>query len=112
MGADDRDAALLADMLQYAEEAASLVEGIGYEAYALERMRILALERALEIVGEAAAHISQPTKDGMREIPWKLLQGQRNVLSHMYGKIDQFQLFKTASEDAPRLIALLRRRSG
>jgi uncharacterized protein with HEPN domain len=112
MAGDDRDAALLLDMLRYAEEASQFVKGLSYKRYIKDRIRVLALERALEIVGEAARQISQARKDAVAEIPWKQINGQRNALAHMYGEIDQFQLFRTASEDIPRLVALLRKISG
>jgi uncharacterized protein with HEPN domain len=109
MAGDDRDAALLSDMLRYAEEALQIVKGLTYERYVKDRLRVLALERALEVVGEAARHVSQSRKDAIAEIPWRQINGQRNALAHMYGEIDQFQLFRTASEDIPRLIEVLKR---
>jgi uncharacterized protein with HEPN domain len=112
MAGDDRDVALLLDMLRYAEEASQIVKGLTYERYVKDRLRVLALERALEVVGEAARHVSQTRKEAIAAIPWRKIHGQRNVLAHMYGDIDQFQLFRTASEDIPRLIALLRKFSG
>ncbi|MBC7802671.1 MAG: DUF86 domain-containing protein [Candidatus Parcubacteria bacterium] len=112
MANDDRDTALLLDMLSYAQEAAEIVDGLSYEGYAGDRLRVRALERVLEVVGEAARHISQARKDALTGIPWKLINGQRNALAHMYGDIDQFQLFRTASEDVPRLIVQLRKVSG
>lgn len=112
MAGDDRDVALLLDMLRYAEEAAQIVKGLTYERYVKHRLRVLALERALEVVGEAARHVSQARKDAIAEIPWRQINGQRNALAHMYGEIDHFQLFRTASEDVPGLIAVLRKVSG
>lgn len=112
MASDDRDTALLLDMLSYSEEAAHIVRGLTFGRYARDRLRVLALERALEVVGEAARHVSQARKEALAGIPWKLIDGQRNALAHMYGEIDQFQLFRTAGEDIPRLIALLRKVSG
>lgn len=112
MASDDRDAALLLDMLRYAEEAVRMVEGLTYKRYLKDRMRVLAVERAIEVVGEAARHVSQTRKDAAPGIPWKQINGQRNILAHMYGEIDQFQLFRTASEDIPRLIAALRKVQG
>jgi len=109
MAADDRDVALLMDMLKYAEEATSLVKGMSYERYVADRMRVLALERTIEIVGEAATHVSAAKKAAMLGIPWKEIHGQGNVLAHLYGKIDHFQLFRTAREDLPQLIADLRK---
>lgn len=112
MASDDRDTALLLDMLRYAEEAAQIVKGLRFERYAKDRLRVLALERVLEVVGEAARHVSQARKDALADIPWKQINGQRNALAHMYGEIDHFQLFRTAGEDIPRLIAMLRKVSG
>lgn len=109
MAADDRDAALLHDMLRYAQEASLIVKGLTYERYVADRLRVLALERVLEVVGEAARHVSQDRKKSMRGVPWKQINGQRNALTHMYGEIDHFQLYRTASEDVPRLIAVLRK---
>jgi uncharacterized protein with HEPN domain len=109
MAGDDRNTALLLDMLGYAEEASLIVKGLTYERYVKDRLRVLALERVLEIVGEAARHVSQARKDAIAGIPWKQIDGQRNALAHMYGDIDQFQLFRTASEDMPRLIVVLRK---
>jgi uncharacterized protein with HEPN domain len=112
MAADDRDSALLLDMLKYAEEALAVVHGMTYERYATDRLRVLALERTIEIVGEAARHVSPEKKVAMPGVPWKEIHGQRNVLAHLYGKIDHFQLFKTAHEDIPQLIATLRKALG
>jgi len=105
----DRDDALLHDMLGSGEEAVRIVAGLSYERFIADRIRVLALERALEVVGEAARNVSPEKKVEITEIPWKFIDGQRNVLAHMYGKVDHFQLFKTAGEDVPRLIAILRK---
>jgi uncharacterized protein with HEPN domain len=109
MAADDRDAALLLDMLKHAEEALSYVRGFSYERCTADRMRVRALERTLEIVGEAARLVSREQKSAMPRVPWQVINGQRNVLAHLYGKVDHFQLYRTASEDIPELIATLRK---
>lgn len=110
MADESRDHALLLDMLRYAEEAVDLVRGIAFEKHEKDRVRVRALERTVEIVGEAASRVSQETKDKITTIPWNLLRGQCNVLAHMYGKVDQFQLYRTAREDLPGLIAVLKKR--
>ncbi len=109
MADEARDAALLLDMLRYAEEAHSVVAGQRYERFIKDRIRVLALERTLEVVGEAARNVTQARKEGIADIPWKQINGQRNALAQQYGDIDHFQLFRTASEDIPRLIQVLRR---
>ena len=112
MAVDDRDAALLLDMLKYAEESLAVVHGLTYERYAGDRLRALALERTIEVVGEAATRVSPEKKKAMPDVPWNLIHGQRNVLAHMYGKIDHYQLFRTAREDLPQLISILKKALG
>ena len=109
MASDDRDSALLHDMLRFSEEAVAYVAGLTYERYRKDQIRMHALERVLEIIGEAASHVTRSRQDANPEIPWKKVVGQRNVLAHMYGEIDQFQLFRTAREDLPGLAAILRK---
>ena len=44
----------------------------------------MAVERAVEIIGEAARNITEDFKQNHPEIPWAAIIGQRNVLSHKY----------------------------
>lgn len=68
----------------------------------------LALERALELIGEAARRVSPATRDAHPEIPWKGIIGTRNVLAHQYGAIDYRRLHATSSEGVPKLIEALK----
>ncbi len=81
--------------------------GLSFEAYVARSMTRMAVERALEIVGEAARRVSDPFKAGHPEIPWRDLIGLRNVLTHDYGEIKSERLWEIATSDAPRLIGLL-----
>jgi len=44
----------------------------------------MAVERAVEIIGEAARNITEYFKQVHPEIPWAGIIGQRNVLAHKY----------------------------
>ncbi|MBI4556430.1 MAG: DUF86 domain-containing protein [Candidatus Hydrogenedentes bacterium] len=68
----------------------------------------LAIERQIEVVGEAAKRISEEFKLCHPEIPWSPIIAQRNVLAHEYGEIKQDRMRLLASERIPALIALLR----
>lgn len=46
------------DMREFAREAALLVDSVSFEKLERESMRRLALERALELVGESARRVS------------------------------------------------------
>lgn len=66
-----------------------------------------ATERSIEIIGEAARHISPEFITAHPQIPWRQIVGQRNILAHEYGQIDHEMLFNTATLDVPALISNL-----
>ena len=107
MKPEERDAAYLWDMLKAARDARDLLEGRSLEAYLRDRVRRLALERALELVGEPARRVTQRFQSAHPQIDWRSIVGQRNVLAHKYGVIDHERLFKTGTESVPGLIAVL-----
>jgi len=107
MKPEERDAAYLWDMLKAARDARELLEGRSLEAYLQDRVRRLALERALELVGEPARRVTEGFKSAHPEIDWRSIVGQRNVLAHKYGVIDHERLFRTGTESVPGLIAAL-----
>lgn len=107
MPPEERDAAYLWDMLQHAKLAVELAHGTTFHAYIQDRFKQLALERALEIVGEAAGRLSREFRCSHPEIPWRKIISHRNVLAHEYDEILQELLWKTATEAAPGLVAAL-----
>ncbi len=109
MSPDSRDAAHLWDMLSAAREAHGVVEGISLEAFMADRLRLRALERTLELLGEAARRVSPPARASHPEIPWRPLIGQRNLLAHEYGRINPALLYQAASDNVPSLIIALER---
>lgn len=109
MRTEERDAAYLWDMLSAARLARELLEGVALEAYLGERMRQLALERALELLGEAARRVSEGFQSAHAQVDWRRIVGQRNVLAHEYGAIDQERLYRTGREHVPALVAVLER---
>lgn len=109
MPPDSRDAAHLWDMLAAASEAHAVIEGITLDAFLQDRLRLRALERTIELVGEAARRVSPPCQSSHPEIPWRSLIGQRNLLAHEYGRVNATLLYRTATADVPRLIRSLER---
>ena len=105
----DKDAANLHDMLEVAREARELVAEIEVAAFLRDRVSRRALERMLELIGEAARRITPACQAEHPEIPWRRIIGQRNILAHEYGRIDPKLLYRTAREDMPSLIAALER---
>jgi uncharacterized protein with HEPN domain len=108
MSPEECDAALLWDMLDAAQNGIDMISGRSCEDFAADLTAKLAMERTMEIIGEAARRVSQTTREAHPEVPWRAIIGQRNILAHEYGRIDHLQLYRTASEDLPRLVGLLR----
>ncbi len=109
MRPEDRDRAILWDMREFARTAHGLTRRIGFARLERDAMRRLALERALELLGEAAKRVSAPLQRAHPGIGWRDIIGQRNVLAHDYGEIDHRKLFDTARLKVPLLIAELDR---
>jgi len=67
----------------------------------------LAAERAVEIIREAARHISSAFRQEHPEIPWERIVAQRHVLAHEYDVIDPEQMWTLISDRVGRLITSL-----
>ncbi len=104
MQPEGRDTAYLWDMLCYARTAAGLVNDLSLAAYLNDRRQQLALERALELVGESARRLSDAFRAAHPDIPWRTIIGLRTVLAHDYGSILQERLWNVANVQVPELI--------
>ncbi len=109
MNPEDCNPAYLWDMRKFARESRVLVSRIGFERLTKDSMRKRALERTLELVGEAARRVNQDFQKEHPEIDWRALIGQRNVLAHDYGEIDHRRLYDTARLEIPLLLVELDR---
>jgi len=105
----EHDIAHLWDMLMAAREALSYASGVAEESYLRDRMRQRALERTIEVLGEAAGRVSAPGRLVLPGIDWRRIIGQRVVLAHRYAKVDQLLLYKTTRDKLPALVGQLER---
>jgi uncharacterized protein with HEPN domain len=95
-------------MLQTALEALSFTDGVTFEHFANNQVMRRAVERDLEVIGEAARRVSAETQSSNPEIPWGDIVGQRNVLIHDYGRVDVDLIWKVTLNDLPLLIQQLK----
>jgi len=75
--------------------------------YQSDDLRRAAVERKIEIVGEAARGVSQVFRKAHPAIPWRRFVSQRHVLAYEYGDIDDALIWRVATIHVPELIALL-----
>jgi len=104
MPPETRDPAHLWDMLDAARSIQEFTHDAAFEDYARSKMMRSAVERQLEILGEAARRVSQAFKDEHPEVPWRQVVGLRNVLAHEYGDIRDERVWQIVSGDLPTLI--------
>ena len=107
MPPEDRDPAYLWDMLNAAREVQRFMAAVCLEEYMQEPMRQRAIERTIEILGEAARNVSETFKAAHPDIPWRAIIAQRHVLAHEYGRIDHARIWTVATVHIPDLIVKL-----
>ena len=72
-------------------------------------MRTLAVVRLVEIIGEAARAVSEPTPIQFPEISWREIVGTRDRLIHGYEEVDLDILWTIVTDDLPVLVSELNR---
>jgi uncharacterized protein with HEPN domain len=102
-----RDAAWLLDMLLAARAVQSFVAGRTFEEYERDLLLRSAVERQVEIIGEAARGISAAFQSAHPHIPWRPIMAQRHRLAHEYGEIDNRLIWTVATVHVPALILQL-----
>lgn len=68
-----------------------------------------AVIRRIEIIGEAAAHLSDTTRHEIPELPLRRLRGMRNVVAHDYANVDVGIVWEVATVHVPEVCAVLER---
>ena len=101
------DIVRLHHMLDHAREAVQMASGRTRPELDTDRQFGLAMTRLLEILGEAAARVSDPGRQRWPAIPWAKVVGLRNRLIHGYDRVDFDILWTTVVNDLPPLITAL-----
>lgn len=73
-------------------------------------MRVDAVIRNFEIIGEAANRLPDQIKEDLPNIDWHKIRGFRNRVAHDYMGINYFIVWQIREEFLPDLINILGRR--
>ena len=103
MPLNDRDVSYLLDMLACCEDIRQFVDEVTYEQFDQDKMRRLATERQVQVLGEAAGRVSAETQTHLSHIEWRKIIGLRNKLSHDYGEILAQRVWQISRTNVPRL---------
>jgi uncharacterized protein with HEPN domain len=94
-------------MLDAAKEAISFIKAKKRTDLDTDRMLVLSLVKAIEIMGEAASKVTKESRDSHPAVPWLNIIGMRNRLIHVYFDIDLDRVWDTITDDLPPVIAAL-----
>ena len=100
---------LLRDMLDHARRAVDAVAERDRSDLDSDLILAAALERFIEVIGEAASKVSPSTRANSPEIPWKEIIGMRNRLVHGYAAVDHDIVWNVVSADLLEMIDALER---
>lgn len=102
-----RDVAHLRDMLDACGRIARFVRGKTLDEYRRDDLLRSAVERQIEIIGEAARRVSDDFRGAHPEIAWRPIIAQRHILAHEYGEIEDDLIWRVATIHVPALRLLL-----
>jgi uncharacterized protein with HEPN domain len=106
MNRDDQNR--LDDIFEFATRLERYVAK-GYEEFLAEDGSELAIERLIELVGEASSHFSEEFKATLPSIAWKEIAGMRVLLAHAYHRVDFEVVWTAATVSVPELVVQLKK---
>ena len=98
----------LLHILSAIEEIQAILADIDKGSFAEDRLRLLSVERLLEIVSEASRHLPAEVRTDA-ELPWRAIADLGNLLRHAYHTVDVDALWYIAKDDLPPLKAAVER---
>ena len=101
------DPVLLLDMLDQVRRAVQAVSGRNRADLDTDAVLAAALERFIEVLGEAAGKVSEATRSEALAIPWRGIIGMRNRLVHGYASVDHDIVWDVVTHDFPALLTEL-----
>jgi uncharacterized protein with HEPN domain len=99
----------LQDILDAARLVASYVKDATERDFASDTEKQDAVIRRIEIIGEAAAHLSEETRRAIPELPFRKMRGMRNLVAHDYANVDLGVMWEVATVHVPVVCAVLQK---
>ena len=103
-----RDLLLIEEMIDAAERAMELIGRATADEVAANRERCDAVLWNFTVLGEAATHVTEPTRSLAPHLSWRDPIRLRNRIVHAYWSVDIDVIVSAAQDDLPSLVAELR----
>lgn len=100
---------LIEDIIENAESVFDFVGESSYEDFINDKMKVYAVVRAFEIIGEASKMVDEKTKLENPLVEWQLMTDFRNLLTHQYFGIEYEILWRTIKESLPHNYEMVKR---
>ena len=94
----------LRQLTGYALRAQELCAQNDLPAILTDWQKRMAFERVMEIIGEAVKRLPSDLCQRYPAVPWKLIAGMRDRVSHGYDALDYGTLWDTVRDDVPPLL--------
>lgn len=93
----------LEDILESANKIQKYAGNLSFEDLTKDRMRVDAIVRNFEIIGEASSNVPEEIKDKYSFVEWKRISNFRNVLVHEYFMVDYEIMWEILKDKLPEL---------
>ena len=94
-----RDIFFLNHILESCKYILDFMKDIEFETFKETRLIQSAVIRELGIIGEATKNLTNEIRNEYKDIPWKLIAGMKDVLTHGYFSVDLKEVWNTAKND-------------
>ncbi|MBN1786811.1 MAG: DUF86 domain-containing protein [Sedimentisphaerales bacterium] len=101
------DKVYLQHILDAAGRIESYIGDTAYDTFISKDMMIAAVVRELEIIGEAANHLSRSFCETHSDIQWQKIIAMRNYLIHEYFGVNTEIVWSTCKNNLPHLKAVV-----
>jgi len=92
---------LVEDIWEAIGKINTYIEGLDQEEFEEDEMRVDAVIRNLEIIGEAANRLPENFKAQYAQVPWRSIIGLRHRIIHEYFGVDISIIWAISQNDLP-----------
>ena len=98
-----RDKGRLEHILEAIDKAFEFTENVSFEEYKANNMRLFAVVKCVEIIGEASYKLTNELKEQHPEVEWKKIIAMRHILVHGYYKTEDRYVWGVVKNHLPQL---------
>jgi uncharacterized protein with HEPN domain len=103
-----RDLVYVGHMLDMARKAVAKTAGLSRSSYDADENLRLALTHLVQVIGEAARHVSHEFVAAHPQIEWTEIIGMRHKVVHDYLGVDEDIVWQVVTDDLTKLVDSLR----